>query len=488
MVDIDSIQNPTLYEVSQMREDWGLVGEEDTHLVLVLSALGGGNVIMTGLSSGGKNACVEAMKYTIPDDWVYNVPTSVSKTALFEDSAQMNNAVVHQHMDISSTMEDHLERMWKRHGDGNPITHTWTEVHGQDREQRSKTIMPPNCLILFLASDNEQVDLNDYSEIRNRALVVGIDDSRDTTAAVNSRQAKERAGIVEYNLTEERTQEIREYIRSIPIHLYGDDNSGGFLNPVADALDNQNPLPQLFTEARRDFPRLMDFMESVCQFHYDDRQEVPKKAWNETRDKGMVTLLVTPADAWLAMRVFGEKMVLSAFNLRDKDFHLVDILRDDMGQGYSAAELQQEMRGRGWNITDSDVRHSMESLHSKGYVRKDQNSSPVLYSASPFAKQVNRTVNLDWPDIVEETKTVVEDYYPTEVADEYTERFLEGDGLLVTHPFEGHTVNLMEEEANELEQKVEEQEDREEEAVFGSGFDDDPDDDGEGVAAQGTLT
>jgi hypothetical protein len=38
----------------------------------------------------------------------------------------------------------------------------------------------------------------------------------------------------------------------------------------------------------------------------------------------------------------------------------------------------------------------------------------------------------------------------------------------VTHPFNGHTVNLAEQEANELEETVEEQEEKEEE-VFGQG-------------------
>jgi hypothetical protein len=486
MTDIDSIRNPTLYEVSQMREDWGLEGEEDTHLVLILSFLGGGFVVMTGLSSGGKDACVNAAEYCVPNDWVSKIPTSMSKTVLYQKHEQLNNAVVHRHKDISNIAgKDWLEDIWKAHGDRRSITHSWTQVNGQDREERSQTILPPKCMVLFLASDNEQVDLNDYAEVRNRALVVGIDDSQGLTERVNERQADQEAGIIEYNLNQQRTQEIRDYIRSIPIHMYGEGNSGGFLNPVAPALDNQNPLPQHFTEARRDFPRLMDFMKSVTLFNYDDREEVPKKVWNDTRDKDMVTLLVTPADAWLAMRVFGEKMVLSALNLRDKDFHLMDILRENQGTGLSAAELQQEMRKRGWNITDNDVRSSMNNMLTKGYVRKDQSSTPVLYSASHFASQVSRDVDLDWPSIVEDTKTLVRDHYPSAVAEPYIESHCQGDGLLVTHPFEGHTVNLMEEDANELEAKVEEQEQKESDTVFGDGIqtdDDDPD------GGQGTLT
>jgi hypothetical protein len=358
---------------------------------------------------------------------------------------------------------------------------------GEERTTVTQTLMPPNCMILFLASDNEQVDINDYAEVRNRALVLGIDDSQGLTERVNERQAKQEAGIIEYNIGEERTKEIREYVSTIPMHSYGDDDPGGFLNPVMPALDNQNPLPQHFTEARRDFPRLSDFMKSVTLFHYDDRIEVPQKMWNgENRIDNDVTLLVTPADAWLGMRVFGEKMVLSALNLQDKDFHLLDLLRDNYGQQFDVGSLQSMMRQRGWNITNSDVRSSLKNMKTKGYVRPDKSVTPHEWTASEFAKQVRRDVNLDWPTIIEDTRKLVHEHYPKPVAMDYEQQFLEGDGLLVTHPFEGYTVNLTEEEANELEQKVEEQEEKEKDAFEGGMYDDD-DDDNDQSGSQGTL-
>jgi hypothetical protein len=478
-MNIEEIDNPSLYEVSLLREDWGLVGEADSHLVVFLSFLGGGFVVMTGLSSGGKDAVVNAAEFCVPDNWVYQIPTSMSETALYEDAREINSCPVHRHKDISNIQgKDWLEDIWKRHGDGNPISHTYNDVTGGERQTVTQTLMPPNCMILFLASDNEQVDINDYAEIRNRALVLGIDDSADLTEKVNTRQAKQEAGIIEYNIEEERAEEIREYVSTIPMHAYGDGDPGGFLNPVMPALDEQNPLPQHFTEARRDFPRLSDFMKSVTLFHYDDRIEVPQKMWNgENRIDNDVTLLVTPADAWLGMRVFGEKMVLSALNLQDKDFHLLDLLRSNYGQQFDVGTLQSKMRQRGWNITNSDVRSALKNMKTKGYVRPDKSVTPHEWSASEFAKQVSRGVNLDWPTVIEDTREVVHEHYPKPVAMDYEQQFLEGDGLLVTHPFEGHTVNLSEEEANELEETVEQQEEKEE-AAFSSGLED----------SQGTLT
>jgi hypothetical protein len=349
---INNIRNPTLYEVSQLREDWGLEGEEDTHLVVFLSFLGGGTIIMTGLSSGGKDAVVYAAEYCVPDDWVFEMPTSMTKASFFDMETEINAAPVHRHKDISSIKKDYLEDTWKAHGEGNSISRTFTDPKGEERTNVTRTLYPPNCMILFLASDNKQVNLNDYAEVRNRALVLGIDDSTELTERVNSRQAMEEAGITDYNHDEKRTREIREYVASIPMHSYGSNDPGGFLNPVMPAMDNQNPLPQHFTEARRDFLRLSDFMKTVTLFHYDDRIEVPKKMWNgKNRIDNDVTLMVTPADAWLGMRAFGEKMVLSALNLQDKHFALLEFLRDNYGHQYDVGTLAQKLKGRGWNIT-----------------------------------------------------------------------------------------------------------------------------------------
>jgi len=218
---VDDFDNPNLYEVSQLREDWGLAGEMDTHLVVFLSFFGGGSVIMTGLSSGGKDAAVYAAEYCVPDDWVFEMPTSMTESSFFQMHDKINSCPVHRHKDISSINKGYLEDTWKAHGEGDSITRTFTDVTGEERREVPQTLHSPHCLVLFLASDNKQVDLNDYPEVRNRALVVGIDDSKELTARVNTLQAKQEAGIVEYNISEQRTDEIREYVSTIPMHTYG---------------------------------------------------------------------------------------------------------------------------------------------------------------------------------------------------------------------------------------------------------------------------
>lgn len=468
---------PSLYDVSQLSRDFGLVGERDTHLVVLLSFLDGGFVCMTGLSRGGKDHVVDAADYCMPDDIVFKVPDSTSKTVLFEKKEQMNNARVHRYPDIT-TLQDksHLEDIMKRHGDGNVITHERTINGGGETE--SMTLLPPSSFVLFVASDNEQVDLNDFPELRNRALVISIDASQELTEKVNTRQAKQRAGLIDYNFTDEEQEDIRDYLGTIPMDIFGEGGSGATHNPVAPALDNQNPLPQHFTEARQDFPRLLDFMRSVALFHFENRMT--------SVIGGTATMFVTPKDCWLAMRIFGEQMVLSALNLRDKDFEMLDVLRElkrNGESGISKAELQQEMRDEGWNITNKDVHSALKNMETKGYVRKDQSGSPVIWEASEFAQAAKRTVQLDWQEVVDDTKESVYNQIDDDLADEYIERFCEGDGLFATHPFEGHQVDITDQ--NILEETVNEREEEEAEVFSEDLYTSDDDDGGSKSGALG---
>lgn len=471
---------PTLYDMSQLSRDFGLVGERDTHLVVFLSMLKGGFVCMTGLSRGGKDFVVDAANYCMPDDVVFKVPTSTSKTALYEKEDEMNNARVHRYPDIA-TLHDktHLEEIMKAHGEGNSIQHTRTINGGGDTE--SFTLTPPDSFIMFVASDNQQVDLNDFPELRNRALIVSIDSSRSLTEKVNTAQAQRMAGLYEPKFTEEEADILRGYVDRIPVKTYASDEGwdGDILHVMAPALDNQNPLPQHFTEARQDFPRFMKFVRAITMYHYKDRMEemLPNR-------KEKTTLLSTPADVWYGMRIFGEQMILSALNLREEDFEMLNIIRESEN-GMAAADLQQEMRDRDFNITNRDVRNALDNMQTKGYVRADRDQSPILWADAPFASKAKRDVKLDWEELVEDTKDVSKETLPGKVADEYIDRFCSGEGLIVTHPFTGEQLNITKQ--NILEEKVEEQEEQEDEVfanpLHGASNDDEADE----AATSGVL-
>ena len=317
--------------------------------------------------------------------------------------------------------------------------------------------------------------------------MVSVDAREEHTKNINERQAREEAGLYEPNLTKERSKEIRNYISSIQKEMYLTDRmDGDVMNPVAVAINNQNPLPQKFVEARQDFPRLLPFMKSVTLFHYKDRM-----TW---LDDGAPKLLVTPKDAWLAMRIFGEDMILSALNLRDRDLIILHMLRKNMQNGASKAELQMELRDAGMNVTERDVNTSLKGMLNKSYVKKDQSTSPILWSATPFADVIEVDVQLDWSEVVEDTKATVRESLPDDKAEKYVERFCEGDGLFARHPITGEKMNVTEFEGLEsaVEEKVEVEGDLFDSTGYGADSQDDDEEEVKGEAedeqnTQGTL-
>lgn len=100
------------------------------------------------------------------------------------------------------------------------------------------------------------------------------------------------------------------------------------------------------------------------------------------------------------------------------------------------------------NLSENQVRGSLEAMLDKGYVYKDNNQGRVKYQPSPFASedQVSKNITLDFQTVVDETKAVVRDVLREDVAQEYIEQYCEGEGLITTHPLSGEQINITEQD------------------------------------------
>lgn len=485
MTDID-IQTPTLWEVSQMSRDYGLEGERDTHLSVFVLTINGGLVIMSSPSRSGKDEVVDAVEFCLPGDDIAKIPDSTSKTVLYQRKDELNDARIHRYPDITS-LDEHIENLLKQNADGRSSSHSFTKVNGDTRTEVKQTIQPPNAMILFAASDNQQVDLNDYPEVRNRAMIVSTDASAELTEKVKKKQAKMEVGRYKQKVSDERQEEIRRYVGKIPVGLYTDDDAiGEVWNMTHIGFAEENPLPDLFPESRMDFERFNKFVKSVTLFNFNERMEIN----SDTRD-ATVSLVSTPKDLWLAWKVFGEKMVMSALNLRDIDFEILELLRDS-GQSLTVAEVQTEMRRRGQNLSEPQVRGSLDAMLDKGYVFKDNSSARVKYQPSPFATEdtVARDITINFQNIVDRTIKDAKFALEDGIADEYISRYCEGEGLIATNPLTGEQVNIVEQDLSDdlAQQEEKEAETLEETNPF---KEDDGDDDSgesdENKTLQGTI-
>jgi len=354
---------------------------------------------------------------------------------------------------------------------------------GEDDAVEDQVLECPHTVIAFIASDNEQINLDEYPELRNRALTLSVDASEDQTRRVNRRKAREHAGVTHQQIDPIRRAEIQDYHSSIPVNEWTQSPQNTIVNSAAINIHEQEPIPQKFPEARQDFDRLLEFMETVALYNYANRMVV--------EESGTRKMLATPVDVWQAMTILGNKMIMSALNLQKEDMAVLDLL-EESAANLTKADIQQKLRGQGFNITDSDVKRSLDSMRTKGYVRVHQ-GNPNSYSLNEFASVTHHNAGIDYSEVVDAAAEQAYNIVPTEYAEDYVERFCEGDGLLTTHPITGEAVDIT--EHDELEDMMEtgvedisEVFDSAQESLTQGSGDDSSDDSQQQGRAQETLT
>lgn len=441
------VEPPTLYEVLSAAHDSGLVGEEDTVLTLVLSMIRGQLIVMTGPSRAGKDATVDAAESVYDTgEMVYRWPVDDSETAAYYKRNEINQYPVHRFPDLAR-LEDHHEKILKAFGEGRDAERNRTDIMqeqaGGDAVE-DQVLECPQTIIAFIASDNKQINLDDYPELRNRALTLSVDASEEQTRLVNRRKAEEHAGQSEDSVDPIRREEIRSYHSSIPVHEWTDSRSKEIVNPMAVNIHEQEPIPEKFPEARQDFERLLEFMETVALYHYAERMTA-------TQD-GVERLFVTPVDVWETMTIIGNKMIMSALNLTRQDRAILELLNQSTEE-LTKADVQQALRAQGFHVADDEIRRSLDSMRTKGYVRVHQDNVNT-YTFNEFGQVVYHNAGIDYAETVSTAAEKIHELAPDAKAELYEREFCEGTGLLTTHPFNGEAVDILED--NTLEEMMSE--------------------------------
>lgn len=428
---------PDFFEILQVTQDAGLIGEEDTVLTVVLSMIRGNLLVMTGPSRAGKDEVVDGAEAAFQSDQlIYRWPVDDSETAAYYKRDEINQYPIHRFPDLAR-LEEHHEKILKAFGEGRNAERNRTDIMAEQRGDdavEDQILECPETVIAFIASDNQNVNLDDYPELRNRALTLSVDASEEQTSRVNARKAQERAGLTDKSVNPMRTAEIQQYHSSIPVNEWTNQPANTIINPAAVEIHEQEPIPEKFPEARQDFDRLLEFMETVTLHRYAERLV--------TEQDGTRQMYTTPTDIWQAMTILGNKMVMSALNLKREDRAILRLL-DDTTASLTKSDIQQQLRADGYNISDSDVLRSLDSMRQKGYVREHQ-GSPNSYSVSEFATVTHHDAGLDYDGIVDAARENIYEVAPADAADHYVEEFCEGDGLITTHPFTGMAVDITE--------------------------------------------
>lgn len=444
---------PHLYELKEATRDNGLVGEESNVLTNYLGTTNGKLMLGIGPAASGKDETIWGAMYLIDDpekiqdgdsDWAHWWSNSSSSKAPFYKSKELNKKPIHIIPD-QVAVDDDMEGMVKAFGEGRDYTHekvdvTLADTGGGEADQMvGMTIDCPRATMMCMADDNEKFSLRELAEMNSRAYKWTPDSSEGQTRDINQRQVAMRDGSYVRRVDDDRLKAIRDHYPDLnkKVKLFVESPAGEILNLVMDGIQEQEPIPPKFTAARRDVPKLMDFIDAVSLFHYKDRMvledEYPQK------------LLVTPADAWYGFRIFGEQLVMSALNLRPLDRKLLTYMKARPGQKFSVMDLQAKMQEPeyGENRSRPEIRESMDNMIYRNYIQHHE-GSPVEYSASVFGTEIDvaEQAKLDWSLVVERAKEKAHENLSEQHAAEYINRYCEGDGLIVVDPIASEYTEL----------------------------------------------
>lgn len=437
----ESEQPPSFFELLQLAQDHGLVGEEDTVLTVAVAAVRGGLVVLYGISRGGKDKVIEAALALFPPDYYHEWSTgSDSATANYYDAERLNDFDVHYLGDLAR-MDEETEKIAKPWGEGKDAERKKTNMTGGEDGEGGVDVQKLTCprtVFATIATDNRNFDLNDWPEFQKRAFMKGVDGSKSQTEEILRRKALEHADRTERNVDPIDAAEIREYMGNIPVDQFHEHPNNKVVNPASLNIIEQKPLPTEFAEARFDGDKLLGFIETVTLIRHVNRFTI-------NTGRGL-KMLSTPTDVWYTMKILGENMVMSSLNLTDEDQAILRYLRES-NDTPTKRDIQQDLRGAGYNIQSKDVKRSIDSMLDRGYVRVADDSGPShTYVLSEFASVTKHEVGLDYAEIVEAAKEGVYEIsgIPEAVADAYVERYCEGNGLFAIDPYTGEEVDITE--------------------------------------------
>lgn len=416
------------FEVLETKRYKGIKDEIKTRMVIFTNyILGRKSVLLIGQRGSGKTNLIDICTLYCPKTYEINL---ASEKADVRDSEGMNKS---SHLILPEI---------------NKVSDTFTELLkdlGEGKEAVYKTLDESKKPIWFrinakpfissIADENDKLlsDLGD--ELLSRVTLMRTDSTVDLNIKVieskfekaQNPYLKKKGGM------DDKAKKCLEYVKNLP-----DINHYTFIYPMGATM--KTAIPPLFTDSRRDCDRYLDNTYGITLFNKYNRIQFGKD--------GKLNLVVTPLDAWYNHIIYGDLLIQSALKCSFIEKIILDILvkycdlNPSVG-GMKLKEIHQSLLDNNFTPTVETVKKYCNNLYKHGYIIINDGGRPHTYEPTPFFRNKNYRIKVDWKSVIEESKMAIKKHFPS-IADEYIKRFCSGDGLMGIHPFSGEKINITE--------------------------------------------
>jgi hypothetical protein len=141
--------------------------------------------------------------------------------------------------------------------------------------------------------------------------------------------------------------------------------------------------------------------------------------------------LVTPKHNWLAIQIYIDSFVTECLQMPAHGTDILHLIPDSEIDQFglvttetikmSRREIQQAARSAGLPFAQKNINPLLGSLVMLGFLEMEEEGNKKLFFKSALVKEPS--TKIDWNEVVEQTKKLVTDTWPADVANEYIARY-----------------------------------------------------------------
>ena len=416
---------PSLRDIDNML-DSKIVGERYNRLsvftVFVLSKI---CVYISGDSGAGKTQLMDAVTSTLLPGHTCKVSQGSGKMIFTNKKAREMNKASYIVMPELNKVHNNLDLV--------EVLKTWGE--GKDasyeRSEFGKNVdkVPLDCKPFIFSRATESAKIAPVpGELMTRVAEFMVDSSKEQTSDVMDSIADD----AEDPFTTVERDVIQEALIQYYVSNLNHDNM--FMNPMAKILTNY--VPKVFAASRRDFKRYLRNINGICNFHHPDRMYITKG------DNTKRVYIITPQDVFYNHIIFGQTLIRSAMRCNQIEKKIIKICSISKG-GFTKGQIQSALRSDSINTTLNNVENHLTELVNIGYLLAEKTGREYYYAVSDTYREFE--AKPDMTELIEYTIQSINHnpHLSQSDKDKYIERYCQGAGLDVVHPFTGEIVNIL---------------------------------------------
>lgn len=444
---------PTLWTVSEYanniyNEEAGehrpLIGERETFLtavvIFICAELG---IIIRSYPGTGKSITADAVWALLPAEIKHRI-LNLSDKGIWADVDRLMAAryVYFGEWQKAAQNEDVVEIV-KDWGEGRTAERSRTDVTQRNEQGgfgKQTTRLTRRPILVTVASADGKDDETLNEQVLRRYPEVATDPSKSQTREVVAMKGRQwdpsEEGIL--TMTDEEQEQVREHIRMLI-----DGSPKDAILPGGEPLLLKT-IPMDFPISRSITDIFKKMVNGVARFHHYDRLR-----WSDR--KGKEHLIATPADFWMALRIYGHNLMLNCLRVTATGKEILEVMprltQRGTNGGYIATsrekltvkDIRKALQKRGISLERAKVQHELGLLVHNTYLDEDD-STPKRYWRSDSTTRFDNHLSPElMREIVELCKAGAAKY---RFSEEYIQRYCTGP-IIVTDPLTGIELDIL---------------------------------------------